>query len=206
LRSPYQSLARDYWFGRLETILLSPCPVWLAVLADVGWIYSRTLLNVFFYALLGWAFGARIEAGLPNLLAAVLALGIASIAVLGFGFMSAAMFMLINAKGWNDPVAWLIGIFQGLITGVYFPIQLLPSGLYHLALLFPQTYALDAARRLLLPAADWPPLPIHSVLPPVQADFVVLIVLAVIFSALGAVLFTAGITKAKRDGGLSRWT
>lgn len=205
LKSPYQSLAMDYWMARLETILLSPCPIGLAVVSDVGWAYIRAILNAVLFGLLGWAFGARVDASPSSLAVAGAALVIASLGVLGFGFMSAAMFMLINAKGWNDPVAWLVGILQGLVTGVYFPVWLLPSPIAAIALIFPQTYAVDIARRALMTSTDWQPL-LQGSLPPIQTDFLALGVLSVISVSLGVLTFCAGLAKAQRDGGLSRWT
>ena len=112
----------------------------------------------------------------------------------------------INAKGWNDPISWIVGILQGLVTGVYFPITLLPGWLHALAMLLPQTYALDAARRLLLPATQAQALLRLGGLPALQSDLIALACAALILPALGAALFAAGLAKARNDGGLSRWT
>lgn len=206
LSGPYQSLSMDYWTSRLETILLSPCPIGLSVLSQVGWSYVRTLLNVLMLAAVGWAFGARIATSATNVLLAMLVLALAALAVLGFGFMSAATFTLLNAKGWNDPIAWIVGILQGLVTGVYFPISVLPGWLHALALLLPQTYALDAARRLLLNSAGTPALLHAGQLSAPQSDLLALGVAALVLPGLGAALFAAGLAKARNDGGLSRWT
>jgi ABC-2 type transport system permease protein len=206
LRGPYQGLSWDYWYGRLETILLSPCPMVLEMLAHVGWAYVRALVNALLFGLLGLAFGAQFAASPSNLLLAFLALALANLGVLGFGFASAAMFMLINAKGNNDPISWLIGVLQGLVTGVYFPTTLLPAPLAAAALLLPQTYAIDVAHRLLAPNAETPRLPLHGALPPVTVDLLALLFLAMALPIVGGLVFRIGLSKARRDGGLSRWT
>lgn len=206
LRGPFQGLSWDYWYGRLETLLLSPCPLGLELLAHVGWAYLRALVNAALFALLGLAFGARLAVGAGSIVLALVALGLALVAVLGFGFMSAAMFMLVNAKGSTDPISWLVGVLQGLVTGVYFPIALLPAPLATAALLLPQTYAVDAAHRLLLPSANTPRLPLLAFLPPVDADLAILVIFALVLPLVGLRLFAAALTKARRDGGLSRWT
>lgn len=205
LTAPYQSLALSYWQQRLESLLLSPCPVSLVVIADVGWAYVRAAINAAILAMVGFLFGARVSAAGPDLLLSVLVLALAAVAVLGFGLMSAAMFTLINAKGWNDPVAWVVGVLQGLVTGAYFPVSELPGALHVLALFLPQTYAIDAARRLLLPRTDLPPLLAQRVMSPVQSDLVVLLASAVVLPLLGWLLFGLGLRKAQVDGGLSRW-
>lgn len=206
LTGPYQALSMDYWTNRLETLLLSPCPVWLSVLSQVGWSYVRALVDVLILSAVGWAFGVRLAATGAEAALTLLALALAAVAVLGFGLMSAATFTLLNAKGWNDPISWAVGVLQELVTGVYFPVSLLPGWLPMLALWLPQTYALDAARRLLLPASGAAPLADVGPLSTVQTDLALLVVLATVLPALGAALFALGMAKAREDGGLSRWT
>ena len=205
LSGPYQSLAMNYWYQRLESLLLSPCPVNLVVIADVGWAYVRAGITATILAVVGALFGARVRAGAPGLLLTFLVLALGAVAVLGFGLMSAAMFTLINAKGWNDPVAWVVGVLQGLVTGAYFPVSVLPGPLHVLAMVLPQTYTIDAARRLLLPGTDLSPLFGQGVMSPIQFDVVVLLASAVVLQLLGWLLFGMGLRKAQADGGLSRW-
>jgi ABC-2 type transport system permease protein len=205
LSGPYQSLAMNYWYQRLESLLLSPCPVSLVVIADVGWAYVRAAIKATILAVVGLLFGARVSAGAPDLLLTFLVLALATVAVLGFGLMSAAMFMLINAKGWNDPVAWFVGVLQGLVTGAYFPVSVLPGPLHVLAMVLPQTYTIDAARRLLLPGTHLSPLIRQEVMSPIQFDLIVLLASALVLQLLGWLLFGIGLRKAQADGGLSRW-
>jgi ABC-2 type transport system permease protein len=212
LTGPYRSLAMDYWMQRLETVLLSPCPLGLALIGDVVWQYVLALQHAAMLAAVGWLFGARLDATAAAAGLTLLALALAAVGALGYGLASASMFMLINAKGWTDPIGWAVGLLAGLATGVYFPISLLPGPLYHAALLLPHTYCIDAARRLLLPAsvgATLPALPVHSMLrfvSPVQADLLALALGTVVLPLAGAALFAAGVAKARTDGGLSRWT
>ena len=155
--------------------------------------------------IVGWAFGARISATPGELGLALVALVLAIVAVLGFGLMSASTFMLINAKGFSNPVSWLIGLLQGLVTGAYFPIDQLPRPLEVLARALPQTYAIDAARRLLLDGPAPAPLATIGPLSPLGTDFLLLAVMAVAVPCLGGWMFAVGMRKAQRDGGLSRW-
>jgi ABC-2 type transport system permease protein len=205
LNGPYLSLAGNYWSARLEALLTSPCPVWTVVVADSSWAYVRATINAVILGMVGWAFGARLEASPGEVLLAVAALLLATIAVLGFGLMSAAMFTLINAKGFSNPVSWLVGVLQGLVTGAYFPVSELPGWLQAMAKCLPQTYAVDAARRLLLDDAAGAPLVTIGALSPLASDLVILGGFLVVLPALGAWLFRLGMRKAQADGGLSRW-
>lgn len=205
LTGPYSSIAQAYWEARLESYLLSPCPIGLLVLADVAWSYTRAAINAVLIGIIGYSFGARLDVSVVDLGTAVLVTIVAAIAVLGFGFLSAAMFMLLNAKGFNDPVAWLIGVLQGLVAGAYFPISELPGPLRTVAMALPQTYAIDAVRRLLGVADGREALIEAPGLSPLQWDVVILAVSAVVIGATGLWVFTLGMRKAQRDGGLSRW-
>jgi hypothetical protein len=175
----------------------------------VVWLYARALQNAAAMVLVGWGFGAQIQGGPVQIAGAAAVVLLGAVAVLGLGLVSAAMFMLVNAKGWSDPVGWAIGVAQGLAAGVNFPIAILPGPLRALAQLLPHTYTIDAARRLLLPSADLPALPLHAVLAPLtplQADLAALVLAAALLPCLGAAAFAAGLAKARTDGGLSRWT
>jgi ABC-2 type transport system permease protein len=204
LAGPYSSLASAYWTTRLESMLLSPCPLILQIVADVLWILINAAISALFLIVVGASFGARLDASLGDMLLAGLVIVLGLVAVLGIGFISASTFMLINAKGFNDPVAWAVGILQGLVAGAYFPPADLPTPLYALARLLPQTYAIDALRRLLL--ADHPPtLARIGSLSPLASDLLLLTCFTTVTTIAGFTTFRAGMRKARADGGLSRW-
>ena len=204
LAGPYDSLARSYWEARLESFLLSPCPVILQIGVDVVWMYVNAIMSGVFLAIIGASFGARLTTSLLDVVLALGVVALATIAVLGIGFMSASMFMLINAKGFNDPVAWIVGVLQGLVAGAYFPVSELPGPLHTLALALPQTYAIDAVRRLLL-AGDQPHLIQFGSLSPLETDLVILIIATGVTTTIGTACFRFGLRKARADGALSRW-
>lgn len=204
LAGPYDSLSRSYWEARLESFLLSPCPITLQIGVDVVWMYVNALASGLFLAIIGASFGARLSASIQDIVLAGGVILLATIAVLGIGFISASMFTLINAKGFNDPISWVVGVLQGLVAGAYFPPSELPGPLHTLALLLPQTYAIDAVRRLLLDD-DQPLLAQFGSLSPLATDLVILSIATSITVTLGAVCFQLGLCKARADGALSRW-
>ena len=205
LTGPYHSIADAYWSMRLESLMFSPCPLIVNVIGDVLWILVNATISATFLAGIGAAFGARLSASAGEVLLAVAMLILGTVAVLGIGLISASMFMLINAKGFNDPISWLVGVLQGLVAGAYFPPSELPGPLYAVARCLPQTYTIDAIRRLLLhddPAA----LARVGSLSPLASDVVIVAGMTVVTLVLGAMAFRLGIRKAQRDGGLSRWS
>lgn len=148
---------------------------------------------------------SRLSASPGEVLLALEVLILGTVAGLGIGLISASMFMLINAKGFNDPISWRLGVLQGLVAGAYFPVGEPPGQLYNLARCLPQTYTIDAIRCLLLhdkPAAliriGW--------LSPLASDVLIVAVMTAGTMLLGAIAFRIGIRKAQSDGGLFRWS
>lgn len=205
LSGPYSSVAGAYWSTRLESLLLSPCPLVVVILGDVFWRLVNATLSGIFLSAIGTAFGAHLSASTSDLVLACGVLLLGTIAVIGIGFVSASMFMLINAKGFNDPISWLVGILQGLVAGAYFPPSELPGPLYAVARCLPQTYTIDAIRRLLLHEHPAPLARIGG-LSPLASDMLIVMAMTVLALVLGAITFRVGIRKAQRDGGLSRWS
>lgn len=207
LIGPFTSLSGAYWSTRLESLMLSPHPLGLILVTDTFWYYAMTTINAAAILGLGAFFGARFAApsSVPLFLT-VLFLG--AIGVFGLGMISASTFSLLNAKGRNEPVTWAVHLLQGLACGLYFPFQMLPWGLQALGLLLPHTYAIDAARRLMIEGYTVEAtLPVQSFVggDPVVADCLFLALSVVLYLPLGLLLFRRGIRKSKRVGNLSRW-
>lgn len=205
LGGPYSSVAGAYWSARLESLLLSPCPLVVVVLGDVFWSLVNAALGGIFLGAIGAAFGAQLSASAGDVILAFGVLLLGTFAVIGIGFVSASMFMLINAKGFNDPISWLVGVLQGLVAGAYFPPSELPGPLYTIARCLPQTYTIDAIRRLLLHEHPAPLVRIGG-LSPLASDILIVAAMTVVAMTVGAIAFRVGVRKAQRDGGLSRWS
>ena len=203
LNGPYQSLSESYWFAQLESILLSPAPVSMRIIGDVIWQILQAIFKSSIYLLLGIIFGISINPE-ANLLLLALFLLAAPLSVLGLGLIAASTFMLLNAKGWSDPIRWMVFTFEGLATGLYFPVAVLPVGIRWLSYCLPQTYLLDGIRTILLP--DY-----KSSLVSAQGygnigfDLMILLGFIVIVIPIGLFMLRLGLAKAKRDGCLSRW-
>lgn len=207
ISAPLQSLSGAYWSSRLEPLLRAPVPLRTVVLADCLWYYLNDLVTIGVYVLVGAIFGMRVAGG-SALVAGLGVLVLGCVSVLGFGFMSASMFNLINAKGHSEPVEWLVRTLQRLVCGVYFPVTVLPAFLRGLGGLMPQTYVLDCVRRLLMPSyPQGPTLPAHTFLAmsPQAVNVFSTVFLTALFLPLGLWAFKKGLDKARDDGGLSRW-
>ncbi|MBS7611720.1 ABC transporter permease [Candidatus Bathyarchaeota archaeon] len=110
----------------------------------------------------------------------------------GIGIMAAGL-ILVYKKG--DPLTFLFASVTEFLGGVLFPLKYLENFpiLYVMAWLMPYTYALDAARRILLNGAT-------LLSPNVLLNVTVLIVYTVIFIPLGLKVFKWGINRIRHEG------
>ncbi|MEM1998026.1 MAG: ABC transporter permease [Candidatus Bathyarchaeia archaeon] len=110
----------------------------------------------------------------------------------GIGIMAAGL-ILVYKKG--DPLTFLFASVTEFLGGVLFPLKYLEvfPGLYAAATLMPYTYALDAARRILLNGA--------TVLSPmVLWDVAILVAYSIIFIPLGLRVFRWGVNRIRYEG------
>jgi ABC-2 type transport system permease protein len=126
-----------------------------------------------------------------NYPAAVALLAIASISFIGVGMMTAVLPLISPEKGTQ-----LGFVAQGLmlvVSGVYYPVSVLPSWMQWIAKISPATYALRGNRKQILNGSGlaW-------------ADVWPLLVIGALSIPIGLVVFRAGERYAKQHGKLKR--
>jgi len=207
LHGYYEGLANAYWSSTLEQYLTSPLNPLVFCVASVIWSFIIRSLNFMLYLIFGVVlFGVKIL--FTNVLPVILIFCVSTIAVSGLGLLSASTFTLINAKGWEDPIRWAITTLEGLVVGTYYTPKVLPTFLQVLGLILPQTYALDALRRLLISGSTSEKvLLVQFFIPvdPIIGDVVALTAISVIYVPLGYYMFNKGINFARKVGNLSKW-
>lgn len=187
-----------YWSNWLELILTSPMRLKTFFSGVMTWTYLYATMNVAFYFIIGiFVFGAEFTfPATAWVVIPILVLLIISLS--GIGLISASMFMLVNAKGDIEPIGWGVATISGLVAGVYFPPKYLPAPVQLISKILPQTYAIDAIRRILLNSEG---ISSHSI----QLTIAYLIIFSIILLPLGIFMFNMGIRKAEKDGTLARW-
>jgi len=199
LDSFYTSYCMGYWGCGFELYATSPVGIKAFMAGNILFNYFVSTISVLFYILFGVSvFGIEIGGG-ANFGVAILAILLGMTAVIGIGLIAASTFTLLNAKQWSNPVTWIVNFLVGLVSGVYFPLEVLPEWARAIGYLLPQTYAYDAARMALLSGAS-----LMNQL--VASDISTLILFSFITIPMGVFLFKRSLRKAERDGTLSRWT
>jgi len=89
-----------------------------------------------------------------NSLVLVLWLILSYVAIISIGFLAASYEVVIIKKyrfmAPENPVTWIVNVLSNLISGVYFPVSLLPPEIRALSFVIPQTHAIMGAREILV--------------------------------------------------------
>lgn len=176
--------------GTLESMMVTPTPFSIILLAPILWRYTFTTINVILYLVAGvFLFGVNF--GSMNLLSFLVIFLISMVCFSCLGIISAC-FILIFKRG--NAINWILNDFSSLVSGTYFPIAILPGFLRIFSFFLPLTYTLNATRMALFKGA-----PLTSLLPEIAALLLFIIILLPI--AVLSIKFT--LKKAKLDGSLS---
>jgi ABC-2 type transport system permease protein len=185
-----ETVAWERWEGTIEYTFMAPVsrPVHLIGMGVYAVLYGLVRAAAIFVAVVLF-----IGIHLPNANygAAVALLAIASISFIGVGMMTAVLPLISPEKGTQ-----LGFVAQGLmlvVSGVYYPVSVLPSWMQWIAKISPATYALRGNRDQILHGAGLR-----------FADVWPLLVIGVLSIPIGLVVFRAGERYAKQHGKLKR--
>jgi ABC-2 type transport system permease protein len=141
LKTFNDSLRESQLMGTLETILLSPTSMPRLLFYSSLWGYLSTTVRFVLYLAVGLLFGFHL--GDANALAATCVLVVAIVSFASMGILVAAVTLVIK-KG--ELLTSAVSAASAMLSGVVYPIELLPHWLQFLAKFLPMTYALDGMR------------------------------------------------------------
>lgn len=184
-----RAIRNEQRWGTLEFLLLSRSPLCL-ILGGIGvWsLLQETVSAVLVLSSAVLAFGLQLDV---NFLPAALFFVLAILGMTGVGIISAGI-IVVTKQG--NPVQWFINLLVGLLSGVYYPVEVFPSWLGAIARFLPTTHALIGLRQTLIN---------HTPLNQLREQLLILVIFACISIPLGLLVFRWGFDRAKRDGTLS---
>jgi ABC-2 type transport system permease protein len=192
LSSFASSIREGQMTGTLEIMLLSPTRLSTILFSSSIYDYLMTTINVVVYLLFGaLVFGFNISQA--NFLTTIVVLILSVASFSGIGILSAAIVLVIK-KG--DPIAWILNGISTLLTGVYYPITVLPGWLKPLSHILPMTYSLDAMRLAMLKG--------YSIFE-VRYDILILLGFALVLTPMAFLTFRKALNMAKREGSLIQY-
>jgi ABC-2 type transport system permease protein len=187
-----ETVAWERWEGTIEYTFMAPLsrPVHLLGMGAFAVLYGVVRASLLFGVV-----AAMFGLALPHAAfgAALLLLAVASISFVGVGMVTAVLPLISPEKG-----AQLGFIAQGLllvVSGVYYPVDVMPGWMQAIATISPATYALHGIRAAVLDGAG---------VGAVWGDLWPLILLGVVAIPAGLAVFRAGERYAKRHGKLKR--
>jgi ABC-2 type transport system permease protein len=187
-----ETVAWERWEGTIEYTFMAPLPraVHLLGMGAFAVLYG-VLRTAALFAVVALFFGLSFPDA--NFGAALLLLAVASVSFVGVGMVTAVLPLISPEKG-----AQLGFVAQGMllvVSGVYYPVEVMPGWMQALATISPATYALHGIRAAVLDGAS---------VGAVWGDVWPLIVLGVVAIPAGLAVFRSGERYAKRHGKLKR--
>jgi ABC-2 type transport system permease protein len=185
------AISSEQAIGTLEPMLTTPAGPFVIFMAST---IARNITSIIWptiYLAVGAAIiGGFTWSGIPVF---ILAGGLTAVAYLGIGMISAA-FTLVVKRG--NPINLFFGTLPALLSGVYFPVEVLPSWLRAVGRAIPLTHGLEISRSALLPGAAPESL---------AGGFLFLAAFAAVSLPVGYASFRYALNRARKDGSLSHY-
>ena len=187
-----EMVAWERWEGTIEYTMMAPISRLTHMLGVslfsviYGLARSGLLLAVL-------ALFFQVDLSGANLGGATLILLAGSVSFIGFGIMAATLPLLFPERG--EEMTFVISSILLLVSGVYYPITVLPWWMQRVAAVSPATYVLEGMRSTILDGA--PTAAIGSYLLPI-------LLLGALTAPLGIAIFSWAERYAKRSGRLKR--
>jgi ABC-2 type transport system permease protein len=187
-----ETVAWERWEGTIEYTFMAPLarPVHLFGMGLFAILYALVRAVLLFGIV---AFFFDLEMPGADFVAAVVVLGVASVSFVGIGMMTAVLPLISPEKGTQ-----LGFIAQGIllvVSGVYYPVDVLPDAMRWVATISPATYALEGIRETILDGAG---------VGAVWDELWPLLIIGAVSVPLGLEFFRRGERYAKRHGKLKR--
>jgi ABC-2 type transport system permease protein len=186
-----ESIRQGQTTGTLELMLLSPTRLVVTLLSMSLWSYVFASLRVLVYLIVGAALGMRFEQA--NVPFALLSLALAIVSFNALGLFTASVIILMKR---GDRLGWALRVSSMVLSGVYYPVDVLPDWLRPLGQLLPLTHALELLRRSLLLGEGFTQL---------WNELLILAGLTIVLLPLGVLACHLAIQVARSDGSLSHY-
>jgi ABC-2 type transport system permease protein len=187
-----ETIAWERWEGTIEYTFMAPLTravhlIGTGIFAILYGIVRATIV----FAAIAMFFGLHMPDA--NFFTAFVLIAVASVSFVGIGMMTAVLPLISPEKGTQFGY-----VGQGLmlvVSGVYYPVSVLPEAMQWLAKISPATYALRGERAAILEGAS---------VGDVWGDIWPMIVIGLVSVPLGIWVFRRGELHAKRHGKLKR--
>ena len=187
-----ESFQNEFYSGTLESMLVTPTGIFQILFLSILWPQIFAMLQVLIYFAVGVSiFGAHISVG--GYAVAIAITMISMLAIMGIGIISAALLMIFKRGNLLREAFYTASLF---LSGVYFPVEILPRLLQKISLVLPTTYSLRAIRGVLTGGDN---------MDCVYSDIRVLLIFAAVLFPLSLYVFKKAFLHAKAVGSLTHY-
>jgi ABC-2 type transport system permease protein len=184
----------ERWEGTIEHTFMAPISRFTHLIGSCWYAIAHGLLFTFIQLVVVGAF-FHLDLSHANYLSAIFILLVGSVSFIGFGIGAAVLPLLFTERG--SQMSYIVRAILLLVSGVYYPISVLPRWMQPLAGISPATYVLEGLRAALLNDATLWSLVIWNNTWP-------LLITGVVSVPLGVIIFRFAERYAKRTGKLKR--
>jgi len=178
--------------GTLEAIVMSPVRLPLILIYSSLWNYALCGVRFLLY-LVGGSLLYGLDIGHGNIASALLIFLLTIVCFMGVGMLWAGIVMLVKR---GESLMTLAASVVLLVSGVLYPVALLPPWLRKIGSLIPLSYALEGMRLALLKGAT---------LTDLGATLLPLGLFAVVLLTIGVGAFDLAVATAKQTGSLTQY-
>jgi ABC-2 type transport system permease protein len=190
-----ESIRDEQWNGTLETILSSATDFKVFLLGEVCFSFIASSILLLMSILIGVLLGAQFHTTLSSILTAAILTILLIASHMDIGILSAGVIMKVKQ---GSPVTWAFSWLSQLVSGVFYPLKLLPWYLEWLGKAFPLTYSLDGIRLCLQSAKD-------LASPEIVLNIIYLSIFILVATPIALYVFKIGYDSARRDGSLGQY-
>lgn len=184
----------ERWEGTIEHTFMAPISRFTHMFGSCWYAVVHGLLFTFIQLILVAAF-FHLDLGQANYLTAIFVLVLGSVSFIGLGIAASVLPLLFTERG--SQMSYIVKAVILLISGVYYPISILPGWMQPAARISPATYVLNGLRDALQHHA-----PIWS--PTIWTSTWPLLISGLVSVPLGLWVFGIAERYAKRTGKLKR--
>jgi ABC-2 type transport system permease protein len=188
-----ETIQVERWEGTLEYTFMAPIRRWTQLLGSCLYAMAYGLVHTAVILVVMVVFFRQLDLQVQNVGTALVFVLLGSFSFVGIGMMAAILPLLYVERG--AQMTFVIQSCLLLVSGVYYPVSVLPEWMQVLSKLSPATYVLDGVRAGLLDGTSVSAL-VYDVVP--------LIVMGFVFIPLGLWAFGRAERYAKRTGKLKR--
>ena len=187
-----ESFQNEFYSGTLESVLATPTGAFQILFLSILWPQIFAALQVLIYFVVGVSiFGAHIS--FKGYLLALIITIISMLTIAGIGIISAALLIIFKRGNLLRDALYFSSL---LLSGVYFPIEILPRLLQKISLILPTTYSLRAIRGVLTDGYN---------IDYLYSDVRVLLIFAAVLFPLSLYVFKKAFLHAKAAGSLTHY-